>query len=199
MIELEEVAKVYQTRAASIWAVGKVSLSVAEGEFVSIVGPSGCGKSTLLNMIAGFLAPSSGTIEVAGQPVVGKVPPALGYIFQKDTLLPWYTVRKNVALGLRFQSCPESRVRSRVDELLELVRLPPSEFRDRYPRELSGGQHQRVGVARALALDPEILLMDEPFGALDPITRTHLQQEFKDLQRRVAKTIVIVTRRSGVT
>jgi NitT/TauT family transport system ATP-binding protein len=191
MIELDEVAKVYQTRAASIWAVGKVSLSVAEGEFVSIVGPSGCGKSTLLNMIAGFLAPSSGTIEVAGQPVVGKVPPALGYIFQKDTLLPWYTVRKNVALGLRFQSCPESRVRSRVDELLELGHL--SDFGNAYPHQLSGGMRRRVALLMSLAVEPRILLLDEPFGALDTHTKTHLHRELMEIWRKLGQTVVMVT------
>lgn len=191
MIELREVAKVYQTRASSIWAVGKVSLSVAEGEFVSIVGPSGCGKSTLLNMIAGFLAPSSGTIEVAGQPVVGKVPPALGYIFQKDTLLPWYTVRKNVALGLRFQSCPEARVRTRVDELLELGHL--SDFGNAYPHQLSGGMRRRVALLMSLAVEPRILLLDEPFGALDTHTKTHLHRELMEIWRKLGQTVVMVT------
>ena len=191
MIDLTEVAKVYQSRSGSTWAVGNVSLSVAEGEFVSIVGPSGCGKSTLLNMIAGFLAPSSGTIEVAGQPVAGRVPPALGYIFQKDTLLPWYTVRKNIALGMRFQSYPKGRIRARVDELLELGHL--AGFGDAYPHQLSGGMRRRVALLMSLAVQPRILLLDEPFGALDTHTKTHLHRELMEIWRKLGQTVVMVT------
>lgn len=191
MIVLEEIGKTYQSRTGSVAAVGSVSLSIAEGEFVSIVGPSGCGKSTLLNMIAGFLAPSSGSIRIAGQPVAGKVPPALGYIFQKDTLLPWYTVRRNIALGLRFQSWPEQRIRERIDSLLELGHL--SGFGDAYPHQLSGGMRRRVALLMSLAVEPRILLLDEPFGALDTHTKTHLHRELMDIWRKLRQTVVMVT------
>jgi NitT/TauT family transport system ATP-binding protein len=191
MIELSGVAKVYQTRSASVFAVGDVSLSIASGEFVSLVGPSGCGKSTLLNMIAGFFAPSAGTVLVDGQPVQGQVPPALGYIFQKDTLLPWYTVQKNIALGLRFQRVPEARIRSRVAELLELGHL--EKFGDAYPHQLSGGMRRRVALLMSLAVEPRILLLDEPFGALDTHTKTHLHRELMEIWRKLGQTVVMVT------
>ena len=191
MIELRNVAKLYQTRAGSTFAVGDVSLSVAEGEFVSLVGPSGCGKSTLLNMIAGFIPPSAGTIEVDGRAVAGEVPPALGYIFQKDTLLPWYTVAKNIAVGLRFQGVDEARVRTRVAELLELGHLTGSA--NAYPHQLSGGMRRRVALLMSLAVEPRILLLDEPFGALDTHTRTHLHRELMEIWRKLGQTIVMVT------
>ena len=191
MIRLKRVGKVYQTDAASVWAVGDVSLSIAGGEFVSLVGPSGCGKSTLLNMIAGFLAPSAGSIEVDGQPISGQIHPGLGYIFQKDTLLPWYTVHKNVALGLRFRSFPEARIRSRVAELLEMGHL--AEFADAYPHQLSGGMRRRVALLMSLAVEPRIVLMDEPFGALDTHTKTHLHRELIEIWRKLGQTVVLVT------
>ncbi len=130
MITLDKVGKAYQTRQATTHAVGEVSLTIPEGEFVSIVGPSGCGKSTLLNMIAGFLRPTTGTIRVDGRVVDGQVPPALGYIFQKDTLLPWFNVRKNVALGLKFQGVAADKIERRVAELLEMGHL--SQFADAF-------------------------------------------------------------------
>ena len=191
MIVLEGVGKTYQTRAGSVAAVGDVSLSIAEGDFVSIVGPSGCGKSTLLNMIAGFLSPSTGRIEVAGQPVAGKVPPLLGYIFQRDTLLPWYKVRRNIALGLRFRGWTEAQTRERVDALLELGHL--SGFGDAYPHQLSGGMRRRVALLMSLAVEPRILLLDEPFGALDTHTKTHLHRELMEIWRKLRQTVVMVT------
>ncbi|MEO6984254.1 MAG: ABC transporter ATP-binding protein [Paralcaligenes sp.] len=191
MIDLKNVGKTYQTDEASTWAIGDVSLHIASGEFVSIVGPSGCGKSTLLNMIAGFLAPTSGSITVDGQAVEGRIHPSLGYIFQKDTLLPWYTVQKNVALGLRFQGVPEERVRSRVAELLELGHLSP--FASSYPYQLSGGMRRRVALLMSLAVEPRILLLDEPFGALDTHTKTHLHRELMDIWRKLGQTAVMVT------
>src|SRR5690606_4293561 len=130
--------------------------NIAQGEFVSIVGPSGCGKSTLLNMIAGFLSPTSGTITVDGQPIKGQLHPSLGYIFQKDTLLPWYTVYKNVALGLRFNSVPEHQLKKKVTERLELGRL--TGFQNAYPHQLSGGMRRRVALLMSLAVEPRILL-----------------------------------------
>ncbi|CCJ51842.1 ABC-transporter, ATP-binding component [Bordetella parapertussis Bpp5] len=191
MIELKHVGKVYQARNATVHAVGEVSLRIDDGEFVAIVGPSGCGKSTLLNMIAGFLPPTTGTVRVAGAPVAGQVPPALGYIFQKDTLLPWFNVRKNVALGLRFQGVDSARIARRVDELLELGHL--SGFANAYPHQLSGGMRRRVALLMSLAVEPRILLLDEPFGALDTHTKTHLHRELGEIWRKLGQTIVMVT------
>ena len=191
MIELRHVAKSYQTRTGSTFAVGDVTLTIEAGQFVSLVGPSGCGKSTLLNMIAGFFGPSGGEIVVDGRPVAGQVPPALGYIFQKDTLLPWYTVQKNIALGLRFQGVPEDRIRTRVAELLELGHL--GGFGNAYPHQLSGGMRRRVALLMSLAVEPRILLLDEPFGALDTHTKTHLHRELMDIWRKLGQTVVMVT------
>ena len=165
--------------------MGEVSLAIGAGEFVSIVGPSGCGKSTLLNMIAGFLPPTAGEIRVDGQRVNGQVPPRLGYIFQKDTLLPWFSVRKNVALGLKFQGVAPDRIASRVAELLELGHL--ADFADAYPHQLSGGMRRRVALLMSLAVEPRILLLDEPFGALDTHTKTHLHRELIEIWRSWAR------------
>ncbi|UAN01508.1 ABC transporter ATP-binding protein [Achromobacter mucicolens] len=191
MITLDKVGKAYQSRQGTTHAVGEVSQTINEGEFVSIVGPSGCGKSTLLNMIAGFLQPTTGTILVDGRVVDGQVPPALGYIFQKDTLLPWFSVRKNVALGLKFQGVPADRIAKRVAELLELGHL--SAFADAFPHQLSGGMRRRVALLMSLAVEPRILLLDEPFGALDTHTKTHLHRELMEIWRKLGQTIVMVT------
>lgn len=191
MIELTGVGKAYQARGGTVHAVGDVSFSIAEGEFVSIVGPSGCGKSTLLNMMAGFLSPTTGSIRVAGQLVQGQVPPALGYIFQKDTLLPWYTVRKNIALGLKFQGVAAAQIERRVAELLELGHL--GGFAQAYPHQLSGGMRRRVALLMSLAVEPRILLLDEPFGALDTHTKTHLHRELIEIWRKLGQTVVMVT------
>ncbi|HEY9275183.1 ABC transporter ATP-binding protein [Achromobacter sp.] len=191
MITLDKVGKAYQTRQTTTHAVGEVSLTIPEGEFVSIVGPSGCGKSTLLNMIAGFLRPTTGTIRVDGRVVDGQVPPALGYIFQKDTLLPWFSVRKNVALGLKFQGVSADKIERRVAELLEMGHL--SQFADAFPHQLSGGMRRRVALLMSLAVEPRILLLDEPFGALDTHTKTHLHRELIEIWRKLGQTIVMVT------
>lgn len=191
MITLDRVGKAYQTRQGTTPAVGEVSLEIAAGEFVSIVGPSGCGKSTLLNMIAGFLPATTGRIVVDGRVVDGQVPPALGYIFQKDTLLPWFSVRKNVALGLKFQGVPAARIASRVAELLELGHL--TAFADAFPHQLSGGMRRRVALLMSLAVEPRILLLDEPFGALDTHTKTHLHRELMEIWRKLGQTVVLVT------
>lgn len=191
MITLDRVGKAYQTRQGTTHAVGEVSLEIAAGEFVSIVGPSGCGKSTLLNMIAGFLPPTTGSIVVDGRGVDGQVPPALGYIFQKDTLLPWFSVKKNVALGLKFQGVPAARIASRVAELLELGHL--TAFADAFPHQLSGGMRRRVALLMSLAVEPRILLLDEPFGALDTHTKTHLHRELMEIWRKLGQTVVLVT------
>jgi len=191
VIELREVSKAYQTDKGHTWAVGNVSLAIEKGEFVSIVGPSGCGKSTLLNMIAGFLEPTSGSIRVAGKPVQGTLPASLGYIFQKDTLLPWFTVYRNVALGLRFHGVPEAQIRSRVKELLELGHL--TGFEQAYPHELSGGMRRRVALLMSLAVEPSLLMLDEPFGALDTHTKTHLHRELMEIWSKLGQTVVMVT------
>jgi len=168
-----------------------VDLDVPAGTVLALLGPSGCGKSTLLNMMAGFLRPTTGTIKVDGRVVDGQVPPALGYIFQKDTLLPWFSVRKNVALGLKFQGVPADRIAKRVAELLELGHL--SAFADAFPHQLSGGMRRRVALLMSLAVEPRILLLDEPFGALDTHTKTHLHRELMEIWRKLGQTIVMVT------
>jgi NitT/TauT family transport system ATP-binding protein len=191
MISLRGIGKAFYTDKAATWAIGDVSLDIADGEFVSIVGPSGCGKSTLLNIIAGFLEPSTGTVAIDGADMGGRLHPSLGYIFQKDTLLPWYSVQKNIELGLRFKSYPEERIGPRVRELLELGHL--SGFAQAYPHQLSGGMRRRVALLMSLAVEPRIVLMDEPFGALDTHTKTHLHRELMDIWRKLGQTILLVT------
>jgi osmoprotectant transport system ATP-binding protein len=177
--------------------VKNVSLSVPRGETLVLLGRSGSGKTTLLRLINRMLLPSSGQVLVDGQPTSGADPIRLrrgiGYVIQEAGLFPHFTVAQNVALVPRLEKWDSNRIEARVRELLTLVGLDPGEFSGRSPRELSGGQRQRVGVARALAADPPILLMDEPFGALDPVTRSELQREFSSLARRLGKTIVFVT------
>lgn len=173
------------------------SLSVRRGEILMLLGPSGSGKTTSLKLINCLLIPSQGRVCVDGQPTADWDPIRLrrhiGYAIQEGGLFPHYTVWKNVALVPRLEGWERQRTEMRVEEVLRMVGLPPAEFGDRYPDQLSGGQRQRVGLARALAADPPILLMDEPFGALDPLTRAELQREFKQLQQRLNKTVVFVT------
>ena len=191
MIALEHVAKIYSGRGGETPAVGDVNLRVEDGQFVSIVGPSGCGKSTLLNMIAGFVPPSGGRIVVDGRLVGDKVPERLGYIFQKDTLLPWLSVRGNVALGLRFHGVKRAEADRRIEQLLALAHLDGCA--EAYPHQLSGGMRRRVALCMSLAVQPRILLLDEPFGALDTHTRTHLHRELLEIWRTLGQTIVLVT------
>ncbi|SBT48926.1 ABC transporter ATP-binding protein [Micromonospora auratinigra] len=178
-------------------AVRKLSLDVAAGELVVLIGPSGCGKSTVLRMINRLIEPTAGRILLGDDDVTRVDPVALrrriGYVIQNVGLFPHQTVATNVATVPGLLGWSRARTRERVDELLELVGLEPAQFGRRYPHELSGGQRQRVGVARALAADPVVLLMDEPFSAVDPIVRTRLQEEFLRLQAEVRKTIVLVT------
>ncbi len=194
MITLENVTKIY---SGDVKAVNNVSFTVPEGEVCILVGPSGCGKTTLLKMINRLIKPTSGRIFIAGQDTSEMNPDELrrsiGYAIQEIGLFPHLTVAGNIGVVPSLKKYPKERTRQRVDELLELVGLNPEEFSHKYPRQLSGGQQQRVGVARALGADPPILLMDEPFGAIDPITRSRLQDEFLKIQEKLRKTIVFVT------
>ena len=193
-IRLERVGKRYEDGTV---AVHELDLDVPRGEIVVLVGPSGCGKSTTLKMVNRLVEPSSGRIVLDGDDVTRVDPVRLrrriGYVIQQIGLFPHQTVRANVATVPRLLRWDSARTRARVDELLELVGLDPARHGDRYPHQLSGGQRQRVGVARALAADPPVLLMDEPFGAVDPVVRERLQAEFLRLQRDVRKTVLFVT------
>jgi osmoprotectant transport system ATP-binding protein len=193
MIRLESVTKRYGNEVA----VDDLSMEIADGELCVLVGPSGCGKTTTMKMINRLIEPTSGTITVNGTDIMSQSAVDLrrhiGYVIQQVGLFPHLTIADNVATVPRLLGWDRSRVSARVTELLDLVGLPPDQFGRRYPSELSGGQRQRAGVARALAADPPVLLMDEPFGAIDPITRDRLQGEFLRLQREVRKTIVFVT------
>jgi osmoprotectant transport system ATP-binding protein len=193
-IRLDHVRKVYPDGTV---AVGDLSLDIPAGEIVVLVGPSGCGKSTILRMVNRLIEPTGGRILVGDEDVTHTDPVQLrrrmGYVIQHVGLFPHLTVRDNVATVPRLLGWSRPRVQSRVDELLDLVGLESSRYAKRYPNELSGGQRQRVGVARALAGDPVVLLMDEPFSAVDPIARARLQEEFLRLQAAVGKTIIFVT------
>jgi osmoprotectant transport system ATP-binding protein len=198
VIRLEGVSKVFlQDGQEPVHAVRSLDLEVARGETVCLSGARGCGKTTTLRLINRLSAPTDGRVLVGGEDTRTLDPIRLrrrmGYVIQRGGLFPHLTVRENVVLLCRLEGHDARAARRRGDELLEMVHLPPDRFGDRRPRELSGGQRQRVGVARARALDPEIVLMDEPFGALDPITRSQVQEEFQELKRRVEKTVVIVT------
>jgi osmoprotectant transport system ATP-binding protein len=193
MIEIERVSKAYDGRRV----VDAVSLTIPEGMFSVLLGPSGSGKSTLLRMINRLVPLDSGAIRVGGADVRQVPPEALrrriGYAIQSVGLFPHWRVEDNIATVPRLLNWPRRRVRDRVSELLELLRLDPAAYRGKYPHQLSGGEQQRVGVARALAADPDVLLMDEPFAALDPVTRAALQGEMLRIQRATKKTIVFVT------
>jgi osmoprotectant transport system ATP-binding protein len=194
MIRLEKVKKVY---ADSTVAVEELSLDVAEGELAVLVGPSGCGKTTTMRMINRLVDPSSGRIFVDGEDVTEvdavKLRRRIGYVIQAIGLFPHQSVADNIATVPKLEGWDRARTKARVGELMELVGLDAGRLAKRYPHELSGGQRQRVGVARALAADPPVLLMDEPFGAVDPVARDRLQQQFLELQRQLRKTIVFVT------
>lgn len=194
VIVLDDVSKTYPDGTVAVHAL---DLSVLRGEICVLVGPSGCGKTTTLRMINRLVEPTSGTLRLNGLDVTGmdvqQLRRQMGYVIQSDGLFPHYTVRRNVAVTCRLAGWDAPRTSARVDELLGLVGLAPAEFAERYPHQLSGGQRQRVGVARALAADPPVLLMDEPFGAVDPIARDRLQTEFHALQRRLGTTVVMVT------
>jgi len=193
MIEIDEVTKYYGDRRV----VDSLSLAVPAGDFCVLLGSSGCGKSTTLKMINRLIAADAGQIRVAGKEI-GTIPAEalrrrIGYVIQSIGLFPHWTVEDNVATVPRLLKWPRERRRDRVTELLEMLRLAPAVYRAKYPHQLSGGEQQRVGVARALAADPELLLMDEPFGAVDPVTRDDLQGELAGIHRATKKTIVFVT------
>lgn len=194
-IELEGVTKTYPGQRVS--AVEDFSMHIEPGELVMFVGPSGCGKTTTMKMVNRIIEPTSGSIRIDGQDVLGLSPDELrrhiGYVIQQIGLFPHMTIAENVATVPRLLGWSKQRIQSRVEELLHTVQLDPAIFASRYPRQLSGGQQQRAGVARALAADPPVMLMDEPFGATDPITRERLQSEFLRLQADIGKTIIFVT------
>jgi osmoprotectant transport system ATP-binding protein len=194
MIRLSGVGKTYPDGTV---AVQSLDLDVKAGELVVLVGPSGCGKSTTLKMINRLIEPTSGTIEIDGQDVTGSDPVQLrrgiGYVIQQIGLFPHQKIVTNVMTVPLLYGESKATARKRADELLETVGLDPRQYGDRYPHQLSGGQQQRVGVARALAANPPVLLMDEPFGAVDPVVRVRLQDEFLRLQQELGKTVVMVT------
>ncbi|MEO3972277.1 betaine/proline/choline family ABC transporter ATP-binding protein [Streptomyces sp. CAU 1734] len=194
MIRFEQVSKRYPDGTT---AVDDLSFEVAEGELVTLVGPSGCGKTTTMKMVNRLIEPSSGRIFLDGDDISAidpvKLRRRIGYVIQQVGLFPHKTVLENTATVPHLLGWKRGRARERAAELLDLVGLDPSVYGDRYPEQLSGGQRQRVGVARALAADPPVLLMDEPFGAVDPVVREHLQNEFLKLQSQVRKTILFVT------
>jgi osmoprotectant transport system ATP-binding protein len=195
MITVQEISKSYD--GGTSFAVRNISFDVNEGELLALVGESGCGKTTTLKMINSLIEPSSGKIVVADEDTSMTDPIILrrkiGYVFQEIGLFPHMTVAENIAVVPRLLGWARDKIKNRIHELLQLLGLSPSVFANKFPAELSGGQRQRVGVARALAAGQKILLMDEPFGALDPITRANIQEEFSSLRTRLGLTIVMVT------
>ncbi|MEK4405784.1 betaine/proline/choline family ABC transporter ATP-binding protein [Sporosarcina sp. FSL K6-6792] len=193
MLEFKNVSKIY---AGGKKAVDNLDLHINAGEFIVFIGPSGCGKTTTMKMINRLVKPTEGKILINGENIMEKnivqLRRSIGYVIQQIGLFPHMTIRENIALVPRLMKKSVEERNNKADELIELVNMP-KEFLDRYPHELSGGQQQRIGVLRALAADPPLILMDEPFGALDPITRDSLQAEFKHLQRTLGKTIIFVT------
>jgi len=176
---------------SQIVAIKDVTLTVAKGEFVAIVGPSGCGKSTLLNIASGLTRPTKGSVLIDGEDVTGRTHPGVGYMFQEDTVLPWYNVHRNVGLGLRYRKVAEAEIDQRVRGLLKLGGL--SDFAKAYPHQLSGGMRRRVALLMTLAVNPEIMLMDEPFGALDTHTKTQLHSALLHMWTQTKQTVIFVT------
>jgi NitT/TauT family transport system ATP-binding protein len=189
-IIISGVSKVFQTADRELVALKDINLDIPRGQFTCLLGPSGCGKSTLLNAVAGFSAPTSGTITADGK-LITEPGPDRGMVFQEYALFPWMTVEDNIGFGLEIKGMGKAEIRKRVDGLLAMLSL--SDFRQRFPKDLSGGMRQRVAIARVLALDSPILLMDEPFGALDALTRRNLQDELLRIWAELKKTIIFVT------
>jgi len=192
VITLDSVAKVFAGRRGEVRAIDGIRLSIRDKEFVCLIGPSGCGKSTILGIIAGLIKPSSGTLQLNGKPIDAARPShQIGLVFQEPVLLPWRTVYENVSLPLEVLKFPRSDRPERIKMVVDLVGL--SGFERRYPHELSGGMRQRLGIARALSFNPQVLLMDEPFGALDAITRDKMSVELLRIWEQQQKTVVFVT------
>jgi len=189
-ININAVNKVFTTGGNDVIALKDINLEIASGEFICLLGPSGCGKSTLLNAIAGFSHPTSGQI-LAGGKLITEPGPDRGMVFQEYAMFPWMSVERNIAFGLEIAGKSAADIKERVDMLLNMLGL--TEFRARYPKDLSGGMRQRVAIARVLALDSPIMLMDEPFGALDALTRRNLQDELLKIWKVFGTTIVFVT------
>jgi len=189
-IRIQNVTKTYASPSGDVLALTDVSLAIRNGEFISLLGPSGCGKSTLLKLVAGLDVATTGTVSLAGK-LITAPPAGLGMVFQKDVLLDWRTVLQNVMLPVEFQDLDQAEYRERAKQLLKLFGL--GDFLDKHPWELSGGMRQRVAIGRALVTDPSLLLMDEPFGALDALTRDELNLELQDIWIRSGKTIIFVT------
>jgi NitT/TauT family transport system ATP-binding protein len=189
-ILIDKVSKVFETDGRRMVALESITLEIPRGQFVCLLGPSGCGKSTLLNAIAGFALPTEGRVVADGAPVTGPGPER-GMVFQEYALFPWMTVEQNVGFGLEIKGQPRAQIAARVAELLKLLSL--EDFGKRYPKDLSGGMRQRVAIARVLALDSPIMLMDEPFGALDALTRRNLQDELLRIWAELKKTVIFVT------
>jgi osmoprotectant transport system ATP-binding protein len=193
MIEVKNITKTFGSHKA----VDNISFSVGDGENVVFLGTSGCGKTTMLKMINRLLDPDSGEISIGGRRIREQLPEKLrrgiGYVFQNNGLFPHYTIAENIGIVLRLLDWDAPKIAARTDQLMEKLHLPPDQYRHAYPHELSGGQQQRVGIARALAAGPPVLLMDEPFGALDPITRANVRKDFKELDELRSTTIVLVT------
>ncbi len=191
ILSARHVTKTFEAEAGqSLVAVQDLSLDVIEGEFVCLLGASGCGKSTMLSMFAGFMQPNSGQVMLRGQPITG-IEPRCGMVFQSYALFPWKTVRGNVEFGLKMQGVGRAERQARAQRFIDMVKL--TGFESRYPAELSGGMQQRVTLARILAADPEVLLMDEPFAALDAMTRQVMQEELLRIHAANAKTTVFIT------
>jgi NitT/TauT family transport system ATP-binding protein len=195
LIRLEAVGKRYETRSGPVDALRDVSLAVGAGEFCTLIGPSGCGKSTLLGMLGGLVVPDGGRVLVDGRPVAGPDPRRAALVFQDPGLFPWRTTVENIEFGLEVQGVPPARRRALATDLLGPLGL--RDFARKYPRELSGGMRQRVAIGRALAIDTPIVLMDEPFGALDEQTRVLMGEWLLDIWRRTRKTVVFVTHSLG--
>lgn len=193
MLEFKNITKIFKNRRV----INDISFTVNKGEFVVIVGQSGCGKTTTLKMINRLISPTSGSICLEGKNILKedtiKLRRNMGYVIQQTGLLPHMTVGENIGIIPMLEKWSESKIQDRTNELLKMVGMKPEEYVDRYPCELSGGQQQRIGVARAFATDAEIILMDEPFSALDPITRSSLQEELFSMQQELHKTIIFVT------
>ena len=191
-VDIKNLSLVFETNDGSVHALESIDLKIAKGDFVSLIGPSGCGKTTLLRVIADLQMPSSGSLEVNGKsPEKARTERDYGYVFQSPALFPWRTISGNIGLPLEIMGFSKNERIERIEKNLKLVNL--LDFKNKFPWQLSGGMQQRASIARALSFDPELLLMDEPFGALDEIVRDHLNEQLLDLWRKTEKTVVFVT------